>query len=337
MVLRDQVADLCADVRDYQSRDLLAALVADLYLSAVDPAYAADALILGGCGSLEAIVRELVAQGGYQVVGPVTLRASLLGGAGAQPGIEAAAAAGLDRARGTPDASTKAASPAAATYAMAHISPGVTTLAGADALNTLYANAAPGFGVYTFVLLSTGSGIQAATGQARDRELLRVIETYVPGEGSAGASPEVHAFLVAVHPERGSLPLAEQTGPELSDPMRRRLAQELRGAGLGALAQCLETRPGPFLVASPEPRLLPGEGGSPRLVVDLSGIGNEYLYAVVDAFDRAVPSGSPAAGLDAIQERLLALPLGTAEPAGAANASWVFRLGRAGAPGVSAR
>jgi hypothetical protein len=335
-VLRDQVADLCAEVRDDQRPDLLASLVADLYLSAVDPADSADALILGGCGSPEAIVRELVAQGGYLVVGPVTSRASALGGAGAQPRIEAAVAAGLDRARRTPDASTQAPGPGAATYAMAHISAGFTALAGADALNILYANAAPGFGLYTFVLLSAGSPTQAATRQARDRELLRVIETYVPGEGGGGASPEVHAFLVAVHPERSELPLADQTGPELSDPMRRRLAQELRDAGLGSLSRRLETQPGPFLVASPEPRLLPGGGGSPRLVVDLSGIGNEYLYAVVDAFDRAVPSGSPAAGLDAIQERLLALPLGT-DPAGAAHASWVFRVGRAGAPGVSAR
>jgi len=335
LVLRHQVATRCAAARDYEEPDPLSTVVAELYLSAVDPAHAAEALILGDCGSLEAIVQELIAQGGYQVVGPVTSRASLLGGGGAQRGIEAAAAAGLDRARGTPDASPQAPSPGAATYAMAHISPnsGSAALAGADALNTLYGNATPGFGLYTFVLLSAGSGTQGAMQQARYRELLRVIETYVPGEGGGGPSPEAHAFLVAVHPERADLPLGDQTGPELSDPMRRQLATELRGAGLGTLARRLETRPGPFLVSSPEPRLLADGAGSPRLVVDLSGVGSEYLYAVVDAFDRPVPRGGQAAGLDAVRERLLTLPLG-AEPA-AAKGDWVFRVGRGGSPRVA--
>jgi hypothetical protein len=335
MVLRHQVVARCAAARDYEEPDSLASLVSDLYLSAVDPASAAEALILGDCGSLEAVVRELVAQGGYQVVGPVTSRASLLGGAGAQRGIEAAVAAGLDRARGTPDPSPQAPGLGAATYALAHFSSrsGSASLAGADALNALYGNATPGFGLYTFVLLSAGSGTQGAAQQARSRELLRVIETYVPGEGTGAPGPEVHAFLVAVHPERADLPLGDQTGPELSDPMRRQLALELRGAGLGPLARRLETRPGPFLVSSSEPRLLPGGAGSARLVVDLSGIGNEYLYAVVDAFDRPVPPG-PAVGLDAIRERLLMLPVAP-DGAGAVRDDWVFRVGQPASPRVA--
>lgn len=330
MVLRYQVAARCAAARDYREPDSLAAVVAELYSSAVDPAYAVEALILGDCGSVESIVRELVGQGGYRVVGPVTSRASLLAGPGAQRGIEAAAIAGLELAREISGASPQAPDPGAAAYAMAHFSArsGSATLTGADALNTLYGNAAPGFGLYTFVLFSAGSAAQGATERARSRELLRVIETYVPVEGSGGPSPEVHAFLVAVHPGRQDQPLGEQTGPELSDPMRRQLATELRDAGLGTLARRLETRPGPFLISSPEPRLLADGVGLSRLVVDLSGVGNEYLYAIVDAFDRTVPAGAPAAGLDAIEERLLALPLGP-DPSGRAGSPWVFRIGRA--------
>lgn len=327
LILRHQVATRCAAARDYEEPDPLPALVEDLSLSAVDPASAAEALILGGCGSLEAVVRELVAQGGYLVVGPVSSRASALGGAGAQHRIEAAVAAGLDHVRGTPDASLDRPGQAPATYGMAHVSPRSLSavLAGADALNSLYENATPGFGLYTFVLLSAGSGAQGAAQQARARELLRVIETYVPGDQAGGPARDVHAFLVAVHPERADLPLAEQTGPELSDPMRRQLAGELRGAGLASLARRLETRPGPFLVSSPEPRLLGGGANPTRLIVDLSRVGSEYLYAVVDAFDQPVPS-DPTAGLDAVRDRLILLPVGP-DGSRAAGADWVFRAG----------
>ena len=61
----------------------------------MEPADAAEALILGGCASPEAIVLELVAQGGYSVVEAVTSRALLLGGAETERGIVAAVAAGF--------------------------------------------------------------------------------------------------------------------------------------------------------------------------------------------------------------------------------------------------
>lgn len=319
LILRHQLTVRCAAARDYREPFPLAAIVTELYLSAVDAAHAAEALILGGCGPLEAVVGELVAQGGAAVVAPVTSRASLLGGAGAQSVIETAVAAGLDRARATPD--PYAASPTAATYILAHFSSrsGSAALVGADALNALYAHGIPGFGLYTFLLLGPSSGSQVAAGQSRSRELLRVIATYVPGDGSGGPSPDAHAFLVAVHPERQDLALPEQTGPELSDAMRRQLVVVLRRAGHGPLASRLEARPGPFLISSPEPRLLPESPGWSRLIVDLSGVGSEYLFSVVDAFDRAVP---PGAGLEALRERLLALPLG-ADGVVTAKGDWV--------------
>lgn len=324
--LQEQVAAICQASRSTREPVALSSLVSDLYTSGVEPAEAAEALILGGCASPEAIVLELVAQGGYSVVDAVTSRALLLGGAETERGIAAAVAAGLDRAIRTPDASVSAQD--GFPYAMAYFSArsSAAALAGADALNVLYDDATPGFGLYTFVLLGAGFSKQEPA-QVRAGELLRVIETYVPGDGSGSPSPEAHAFLIAVHPERAGLPLGDQTGPELSDPVRRRLATEVRRLGLGVLARRLETRPGPFLVTSPEPRLIPQGSGSPRLVTDLSGMGKAYLYGVVDALDRPVPPGANGVGLGAIQQRLLALPRGD-DPGGAAGGTWVFRVGR---------
>jgi hypothetical protein len=323
--LQERVAALCQASRSTREPVSLPPLVSDLYASGVDPADAAEALILGDCASPEAIVLELVAQGGYSVVEAVTSRALPLGGVETERGIAAAVAAGLDRASATPDASASAQD--GFPYAMAYFSArsSAAALAGADALNVLYDDATPGFGLYTFVLLGAGVSKQEPA-RVRAGELLRVIETYVPRDGSGSPSPEAHAFLVAVHPERVGLPLGDQTGPELSDPVRRRLATEVRRLGLGVLARRLETRPGPFLVTSPEPRLIPQGSRSPRLVTDLSGIGKAYLYGVVDALDRPVPPGADGVGLAAIQRRLLALPRGD-DPSGAAGGSWVFRVG----------
>jgi hypothetical protein len=114
--------------------------------------------------------------------------------------------------------------------------------------------------------------------------------------------------------------------------MRADLIEYLRRRGQGALAARLETLPGPFLVSSLEPRLLPTNALAPRLVTDLSLVGPEYLYAVVDAYDRALPpeqQGRPEA-LGGIRERLLALfsRKATAEDLSPSiKDAWVFRLG----------
>jgi hypothetical protein len=221
----------------------------------------------------------------------------------------------------------------------------------ADAVNTLYSNATPGYGIYTFVLLgpvpAQASEVAAGPGgEARYDELMRVIETYVLAaeEEGRGPSPYTHAFLVAVHPEAQGTQASARTAPELSAPIRRDLARYLDARGEASLARRLETRPGPFLISGLEPRLLPSSAVSPRLVVDLSDIGSEYMYAVVDAYDRPVPAdtaGRPGS-LDAIRERLLGL-FTRSVPADDLDAAiadaWVFRVGRsppAAGPGVTA-
>jgi hypothetical protein len=124
-------------------------------------------------------------------------------------------------------------------------------------------------------------------------------------------------------------PRAARAAPEPSAAARRGLAGWLRGQGRAGLAGRLESRPGPFLVSSLEPRLLPSSPDSPRLVADLSAVGSEYLYGVVDAFDRPIPAelqGRPE-GLAAIGERLLAL---VAPAPGGGTGDWVTQVG--GAP-----
>jgi hypothetical protein len=307
-------------------------LVSDLYASGVEPALAAEALLIGACGSLESIVLELVAQGGEAVVDPVTSRVLLMSGAGAERRIARAVAAARERA--TPDAELQFAG--AYPYAMAYFSPRSATVAlvGSGALNDLYGDATPGFGLYTFVLFGGGMDNQDAAAQARARELLRLIETYVPRDNSGVPSSEAHVFLVAVNPRQADRPLSDQTARALSDPIRRRLGEQLRRSGLAGLARRLDRRPGPFLVTSPEPWLIPESADAPRLVVDLSGIGAEYLYGVVDAFDRPLHTGSGSRGLHAIRDRLLALPLGD-DTRVAGKGNWIFLFGRQSARQVS--
>lgn len=77
---------------------------------------------------------------------------------------------------------------------------------------------------------------------------------------------------------------------------------------------------------------MPTSRVSPRLIVDLSTIGPEYMYAVVDAFDQPIPSdrsGRPES-LTPIRDRLLGLfnrrvPEDDLEPT--IKDAWVFRLG----------
>jgi hypothetical protein len=72
--------------------------------------------------------------------------------------------------------------------------------------------------------------------------------------------------------------------------MRRDFAAYLRAGGQIALAQRLDRGAGPFLVSSLEPRLVPADAWRPRMFVDLSEIGPEYMYSVVDAYDRPIPA-----------------------------------------------
>ncbi len=342
-VLYSEVAARCGGARVNQEEDFLTPLVTDLYLSGVEPGHATEALILADCAPLASIVRELVAQGGEAVVPAVVQRALFLSGPNAEPIIESAASAGLERNLGG-FAGRPGAGGGSLSYAMAYFPTRAATASveTAGAVNTLYSNATPGYGIYTFVLLgkeaepdptsSSGDGEEAGVG--RYQELLRVIETYVlaSDEGGRAPSPLTHAFLIAVHPERDGSDLAGQTGPELSAPIRRDLARHLRRGGDESLAGRLETGQGPFLVSSLEPRLLPSSAVSPRLVTDLSDIGGEYMYAIVDAYDRPVSNelaGRPES-LEPIRERLLGL-FSRRVPAQDLDASirdaWVFRVG----------
>ena len=337
MELRVEVAARCGNARANEEQDFLVPLVSDLYLSGANPADAAEALILGDCGPLASIVRELVAQGGDRAVAPVVQRALLLSGPEAKPVVESAASMGLELNSDALDAPPEVpASDGSLSYAMAYFpSRGkVRGLKAANAVNILYSDATPGYGVYTFVFPGAGFDAQSEAEQARFRELLRVIETYVLVEdGIRDPSPEAHAFLIPVHPERTDAALADQTGPELSDPIRRDFAGYLRSQGQSDLAQRLEAGPGPFLISSPEPRLLPADAASPRLVADLSAVGSEHLYGVVDSYDRPVPlhPSGRADGLAQIRERLIGLVTQRVPEAGqdaSIKDAWVFLVGR---------
>lgn len=340
--LRAQVAVRCGEARLANEQDSLPGLVTDLYLSSVDPAQATEALVKGSCGSLADIVREMVAQGGDDAVAPVINRALFLTGPGAEGIIESAASSGLERnvaGLGQHSGPTRAGNPLS--YSMAYFpsrgEPG--QVQSSAAASNLYTNATPGYGVYTFVLLGSGFGGPSELDKARYAELLRVIETYVlaADEGRQGPSADAHAFLIAVHPDRQGAALLDQTGADLSEPMRREYAQLLRRQGESALAQRIDGGAGPFLVSSPEPRLLPTRADSPRLVTDLSEIGPEYMYAVIDAYDRRVPEDARGGveGLAQIQGRLLGLftsRLADRDLDPAIKDAWVFLLGPAATP-----
>lgn len=332
---------ICGSARATKQRNALAPLVTDLYLSGVDPALATESLIQAECASVPSIVREMVAQGGDEVVDAVVERAYTLSGPGTERSIETAASAGLALNLGVmaPAPGTAPVAPAIGVprvFGMAYYPSGAESpaLEMAKTVETLYSNAAAGYGVYTFVLLGAGFDPKSQADASRYAELVRVIETYVLAgdRGVRGPSPDSHAFLVAVQPDRGEVPLIERTGPKLSEPMRADLAGYLRQAGQPALAQRLADRPGPFLISSLEPRLMPTAPDSPRLIVDLSAVGPEYMYVVVDAYDRAVPTelrGRPES-LSPIRQRLLGLfnrPVTEEDLDPALKDAWIFRLG----------
>jgi hypothetical protein len=336
--LRREVALICGSARINKQQDYLAPLVTDLYLSNVDPAFATEALIQGDCGSLAAVVRELVAQGGNTVVAAVLNRAIFLSGPGAEGTIRAAASSGLKQDLVTPvQRSEPARETGTLAYSMAYFPSQAAAygVASAAAPGTLYSNATPGFGIYTFVLLGGTFDPAEETQRARYAELLRIIETYVlaGAETPQSPTPESHAFLIAIRPEEDDdTTLIERSAPELSAGMRSDLSRYLRSRNQAELAERLTLLPGPFLISSLEPRLLPSNAVAPRLVTDLSNIGTEYLYAVVDAYDRPVPAeqqGRPE-GLTAIRDRLLGLfsrKVSAVDLSPALKDAWVFRLG----------
>jgi hypothetical protein len=317
------------------TRDGLDALVASLYSSVIDPAEGTEALILGNCAPTADIVREMVAKGGEQVLAPVAERARALSAPRARRAIETAAAAGLTRhleLNGSGSAPTRL----ARDYAMAYFpSAGsavrIETSSGVD---RLYRGAVPGFGVYTFVMVGPDVERLAPTDQARHRELFRLVETYaaVGDDADAAPRPDAHVFLIPVDAELGGMPLFNQVAADLSDRMRGQLIEDLRGRGEAGLAARLQKGSGPFLVAGLEPDLLPGGLGAYRLVADLSGLGIEHLYAVVDAFDRGIAPelGGRPESLAAIRDRLqdVRAPQSAMRGQWRARAGMVFHAGR---------
>ena len=339
---------ICDSIRANKRKDALSTLVMDLYLSEVDPALATEVLIQADCAPVTSIVREMVARGGDDVVDAVVERALSLSRPGTERSIDIAASAGLQRNLGAffPVPSTAPLTPAngrAATFGMAYFPSGAESpkLETAKTVETLYSNAIPGYGIYTFVLLGAGFDPKSHADSARYAELLRVIETYVlsADRGARGPSPDSHAFLVAVQPGQGDAPLIEQAGPKLSEPMRADLAGYLRQQGQPVLAQRLADRPGPFLISGMEPRLMPSGGDSALLIADLSAVGPELMYSVVDAYDQPVaPSGRPET-LAPIRQRLLGLfkgPVSEEDLDPSLKDAWVFRLGGP-ASGVGSR
>lgn len=203
------------------------------------------------------------------------------------------------------------------------------------ALNRLYEEALPGYGLYTFVLL--GGGFERASGDdlTRHSELFRMIETYAVSPGdSERSSAEAHVFLVPIRAGRSpTAPLIDLVAVDLSDLMRRQLGELLRQRGQARLAARVERGAGPLLVAGLEPSLLPLDDEAPRLVADLSGLGPEHLYNLVDAYDRDIPpelSGRPES-LSALRQRLLELSPKSQSASGSGRGEadgkrWIFLI-----------
>ncbi len=337
--LRLEVAERCA--RGPTGDALVRETVADLYVRGTHPADAVDALILGRCGDLKTIVRELVEQGGEPALPLVVERATTISGIGSEIVIEQAAAEGLARHRAAammrePVAGASRLAGSSMGYAMVYFPLGGSgdRTQSDSSLRKLFGDATPGYGIYTYIL----HGAADAGGETPDaltyRELLRVIETYVLAAGSGATAPDpgAHTFLVPVQPDRGGGTLAERAGPELSAQMRIEFADYLRGSGQLELARRLQQESGPFLVSSLEPRLIPVDPDANRLLVDLSGVGPEYMYSVVDAYDRRIPDAlvGQVDSLTAIRERLIEMfpaPDIDAQATPAPAGGWLYLLG----------
>lgn len=337
VILRAEVAAECLSARSMSisTREGLDALVSSLYSSVIDPAEGTEALILGKCAPTTDIVREMVAKGGEQASAPVAERARALSSAQARRAIETAAADGLTRhleLTGSGSGPTRLARDHAMVYFPSAGS--AVRIGTSNGVDRLYGRAVPGFGVYTFVMVGPNVEHLPQTDQARHRELFRLVETYAAvGDGAdAVPRPDAHVFLIPVDAELDGMPLFNQVAADLSDRMRGKLIEDLRGRGEAGLAARLQKGSGPFLVAGLEPDLLPGGAGAYRLVADLSGLGIEHLYAVVDAFDRGIGPelGGRPESLGAIRDRLRdvrARQSGNAETVATTESVWFFMLG----------
>ena len=343
--LRERVAARCRTRPESVSEGaFLRALVAELYAEGAAPGASADALIRADCGGLETIVRTLIAEGGETAVVPVVDRTLLLVGPGARDIVEAAVSAGLQE-----SAQTRVSSPSrdpvdgvTGAYAMAYFPitdrDGVADREESDRPTALFQASRPGYGLYTYVLGGDSDDpVDDASGLARHQELLRVIETYVLGSrnGDSASDARVHTFLVPVDPRQRGLALAEQADPQLSALMGEALAAQLRGLGQLELVRQLEESPGPVLVTTLVPSMLPSGRDSAWLLVDLGAIGPAYLYSVVDVYDRSIAAevaGRPES-LAMVRERLLGLfPAPVLSDNGGSNGAppagrWVFLLG----------
>lgn len=329
---------------------LLRELVTELYGDDVDPGTAAAVLISANCGTPQAIVRELVAQGGDKVVLPVVDSATAMQGPTSADAMEQAAADGLALWRRTtglePTRMSSSLAGSNQSYSMLYFPLGRHGEGMERTSNTAKETAAtaPDYGIYTFVLFGDVTDERESINVDTYRELLRVIETYVlaaestAGDPSTSTNTRAHGFLLPVHVEGNGANLWERTGPELSAGMRGEFAAYLRAGGQLELAQRLNQASGPFLVSSLEPQLVPSDPRAPRLLVDLSKIGAEYMYSVVDAYDRPIPSRQVGSveGLAAIRARLIDMfPDPTIDAAAAAPppGGWVYLFG----PGQSAQ
>ncbi len=232
-------------------------------------------------------------------------------------------------------------------YAMAYLpsASGVETER-ANRLAELYADARPGYGLYTFILggpVGPGSDADAES----YAELLRVIETYVLGDaGQSGAGGAKHGFLLQVDPRVGTevdgrrssdagldaASLAERARPGLSVQMQIALARQLRMFGHAELADRLEHSDGPFLVTSLRSSLIPVSEQVPLLIIDLHELGPEYMYSLIDAYDRPIPGdlvGRPES-LSAIGRRVQGMFPNRGLDRGAEpppSGSWIWLIG----------
>lgn len=340
--LRQELSTVCSAIPPAAATRVMRSLVADLYFSGVEPAVATEALILEKCGTAPEVVSEMVARGGEATAALIVERAQTLQGNSAASALTAAMHAGLARAIYLHNDDTATSPAQLPAYGMVYF-PAAGEFSKVDtaiALNRLYEDAIPGYGLYTFVLMGHLETKTNPVAQQRAQELLRVIETYITAdEQHADPNAETPAFLIPIHPEKIGQKLIEQVAFDLSATMRQHLTLTLRRNGHTRLATQIEKGAGPFLVSSLEPRLTPTTPNAPHLITDLSQIGTEHLYGIIDAYDRPIPfasSGQPES-LVLIKERLLALPIKTpVEKKASNNTTWVSWLGQLKAENTAA-